>query len=126
MDITQVKCLFEKEFETLRNKFRVIDLSIIEAEKSQELHLCMPGVYVFWHSIRGVIKVGRHFTNTRKRAFEHLRDNTGGVMTALKSDEDTRLLLFNVKELKDKHWIAALEVYFEGHLSPEIKAGRIG
>ena len=126
MDITQVKYLFEKEFEALRNKFRIIDLSLVEAEISQELHLCMPGVYVFWHPVRGVIKVGRHFTNTRKRAFEHLRDNTGGVMAALKSNEGTRLILFNVKELKDKHWITAVEVFFEEHLSPEIKSGRLG
>jgi hypothetical protein len=28
----------------------------------------------------GGIKVGRHFMNSRKRALEHIRDNTGGVM----------------------------------------------
>jgi len=47
-------------------------------------------------------------------------------MTALKGDEGTRLLLFNVKESEDKHWIAALEVFFEEQLSPEVKSGRLG
>ena len=126
MDITEVKYLFEKEFWAHRNKFEVYDLPLAKAENSHEQHIWKPGVYVFWHPTRGVIKVGRHFTNSRKRAFEHLRDNTGGVMTALKGDEGTRLLLFNVKESEDKHWIAALEVFFEEQLSPEVKSGRLG
>jgi len=126
MNVTEVKNIFEKEFEALRNKFEIYDLPLAEAERSQELEICKPGVYVFWHPTRAVIKVGRHFTNSRKRAFEHLRDNTGGVMTALKNDKGARLLLFNVKESKDKHWIAALEVYFEEQLSPEVKSGRLG
>ncbi len=109
-----------------RNKFEIYDLSLAETENSQEQHIWKPGVYVFWHPVRGVIKVGRHFTNARKRAFEHLRDNTGGVMTTLKNDEGMRLLLFNVKKSEDKHWVAALEVYFEEQLSPEVKSGRLG
>ena len=126
MDITEVKYLFEKEFGVHRNKFEIYDLPLAEAENSREQHIWKPGVYVFWHPTRGVIKVGRHFTNSRKRAFEHLRDNTGGVMTALRDDQGTRLLLFNVKEAEDKHWVAALEVYFEEQLSPEVKSGRLG
>ncbi|MGB4000332.1 MAG: hypothetical protein WBM23_10590 [Desulfomonilia bacterium] len=126
MDITEVKYLFEKEFGVHRNKFEIYDLPLAEAENSREQHIWKPGVYVFWHPTRGVIKVGRHFTNSRKRAFEHLRDNTGGVMTALRDDQGTRLLLFNVKESEDKHWVAALEVYFEEQLSPEVKSGRLG
>ena len=47
-------------------------------------------------------------------------------MTALKGDEETRVLLFNLKESEDKHWVAALEVYFEEQLSPEVKSGRLG
>jgi len=126
MDIAEVKDLFGKEFSAHRNKFEIYDFPLAEAENSEEQHIWKPGVYVFWHPIRGVIKVGRHLTNSMKRAFEHIRDNTGEVMTALKGDEGTRLLLFNVKESKDKHWVAALEVYFEERLSPEIKSGRMG
>ncbi len=47
-------------------------------------------------------------------------------MTTLKNDEGMRLLLFNVKKSEDKHWVAALEVYFEEQLSPEVKSGRLG
>ncbi len=73
MDITEIINLFKKEFVAHRNKFEIYDLSLAETENSQEQHIWKPGVYVFWHPVRGVIKVGRHFTNARKRAFEHLR-----------------------------------------------------
>lgn len=126
MDITEIKNLFEKEFVALRNKFVIYDFSLADAENSKEQNISNPGVYVFWHPTRGVIKVGRHLENSRKRAFEHLRDNTGGVMTALRDDEGTRLLLFNVKKSEDKHWVAALEIYFEEQLSPEIRSRRLG
>lgn len=126
MDIAEVINLFEKEFWAHLKKFEKYDLPLTEAENSHEQHIWKPGVYVFWHPLRGVIKVGRSFANSRKRAFEHIRENTGGVMAALKNDEETRLLLFNVKELGDKHWIASLEVYFEEQLSPEIKSGKLG
>jgi hypothetical protein len=125
MDTIEMKRLFEMEFGKLRDKFEIYNLPLTEAEHSQALHICKPGVYVFWHP-RAVIKVGRHFANSRKRAFEHLQDNTGGKMGALRNDPDTRLLLFNVKEPKNKHWVAALEVFFEEQLSPEIKSGRLG
>lgn len=126
MDVTEIKSIFEKEFETLQSKFEIYCMPLKDAASSKELHIWKPGVYVFWHPTRGVIKVGRHFTNSRKRAFEHIKDNTGGVMADLKIDEGTRLLLFNVKESKDKHWVAALEVYFEEQLSPEVKSRRLG
>jgi len=126
MDTTEVKNLFEMEFGTLRYKFEIYDLPLVEAEHSQAPYIWKPGVYVFWHPARAVIKVGRHFINSRKRAFEHLQDNTGGTMAALRNDREARLLLFNVKEPRDKHWVAALEVFFEEQLSPEIESGRLG
>ncbi len=126
MDTTEIKNLFETEFQSVRSKFEIYNLPLEEAEHSQEPHIWKPGVYVFWHPARAVIKVGRHFTNSRKRAFEHLQDNTGGKMATLKNDKEVRLLLFNVKEPKDKHWVAALEVFFEERLSPEIESGRLG
>lgn len=126
IDAKAVTLSFEQEFAALRNKFEVYELLLAQAENSRALHVCNPGVYVFWHSNRGVIKVGRHFTNSRKRAFEHLRDNTGGTMAALKSSPDVTLFLFNVKDPRDKHWVAALEVFLEEHLSPEIRSNRLG
>lgn len=125
MDVTKIKKLFASEFGTIRDKFEIYDLPLTEAEHSQASHIWKPGVYVFWHP-RAVIKVGRNFTNSRKRAFEHLRDNTGGKMNQLRNDKEARLLLFNVKEPKDKHWVAALEVFLEEQLSPEIKSERLG
>jgi len=126
MDITEIKNLFTKEFGALQNLFKIFDMPLKEVEGIKDPLITMPGIYVFWHPVRSVIKVGRHFTNSKKRALEHLRDNTGGVMAELKNDERTRLLLFNMKEIKDKHWVAALEIYFEEHLSPEVKSNRLG
>lgn len=126
MNIIEIKNLFEAEFEPVRSKFEIYNLPLAEAEHSNELHIWKPGVYIFWHPIRGVIKVGRSLDNSRKRAFEHLRDNTGGKMDILKNDKEARLLLFNMKDTNDKHWAAALEVFFEERLSPEIKSERCG
>jgi len=126
MDITEIKNLFTKEFGALQNLFKIFDMPLAEVESIKDPLITMPGIYVFWHPARSVIKVGRHFTNSKKRALEHLRDNTGGVMAELRNDDRTRLLLFNVKDSKDKHWVAALEIYLEEHLSPEVKSGRLG
>jgi len=68
----------------------------------------------------------RSFDNARKRALQHISANTGGVISKLDSDPDARLILFSVKNPEDKFWIAALEVLFELHTSPEVKAGRLG
>ena len=126
MDTPEIKDIFEAEFQSVRSKFAIYDLPLSEAEHSQKPHIWKPGVYVFWHPDCAVVKVGRHLTNSRKRAFEHLRNNTGGKMAVLKDDKEARLLLFNVKESRDKHWVAALEVFFEERLSPEISSGRLG
>lgn len=126
MDRDQIKEMFIVEFAFLQDKFVIFDLNIEEARESNAEHIWKPGVYVFWHPKRGVIKIGRHLTNARKRAFEHLRDNTGGTMSKLLGDSETRLLLFTVKNDNDKHWPAALEIYFEERLKPEIKANRLG
>lgn len=125
MKTTEIKNLFKIEFEAVRDKFEIYDLSLEEAEDSQAPHIWKPGVYVFYNHDR-TIKVGRHLTNSRKRALEHLHHNTGGKMSDLRNDQESRLLLFNVKNTKDRHWVAALEIFFEENLSPEIKAERLG
>ncbi|ELR71720.1 hypothetical protein C900_02305 [Fulvivirga imtechensis AK7] len=40
--------------------------------------------------------------------------------------DDKSILLFNVKNKEDRHWLLALEAYFETRFNPLIKAGRIG
>jgi len=47
-------------------------------------------------------------------------------MSDLADDSSLRLLLFNVTEEKSKHWILALEAFFEWNIEPVIKAWRIG
>lgn len=118
--------LFQKEFISIADRFFVYDLPLDEATNLQAEHIWKPGVYVFWHPKRGVIKVGRHLTNSRKRALEHIRDDTGGAMKELDKDAETRLLLFNVMKPEEFHWVAALEIFFEVNLNPEISSGRLG
>jgi hypothetical protein len=118
--------VFKSEFNPILEKFIVIDISVSEASDSIAEHVWKPGVYVFWHPQRGVIRVGRSFDNSRKRALQHLPANTGGVMANLASDFEARLILFNVKKSEDYFWVAALEVYLEKKLKPEIPAGRQG
>ncbi|WP_092121165.1 hypothetical protein [Desulfonatronum thiosulfatophilum] len=126
MNVTEVRNVFEEEFKNLQHKFVIFDLTIPEAEISQDEYIWKPGVYIYWHTERGIIKVGRHFTNSRKRALEHIKHNTGGTMASLRDDSKSRLLLFNIKNLNDIHWVAALEVYLEKKIAPEIRSGRLG
>ena len=83
-------------------------------------------MYVWYHPEKEVLKVGRHLQNSRKRALEHIQANTGGVMNDYGEDSSTILLLFNVKSTDDIHWVAALEIYFENNIHPEVKAARLG
>ena len=128
INIAEIYRFFDDEFIQIKDKFVIYNLSLEEAEYSNEPHIWKSGVYVFWHPERKVIKVGRHLTNSRKRAFEHIKGNvnTGGTMAELKNQKETRLLLFNVIQPKDKHWVAALEIFFEEILNPQIKSGRLG
>jgi hypothetical protein len=126
MDTDKVVSIFQNEFLSIADKFIVFNMSISEAEKIEAVHVWKPGVYVFWNPTLNVIKVGRHLVNSRMRAFQHIKDNTGGTMAGLRNDLDARLILFNVKDPKDKHWVAAVEIFLEGVLDPKIKAGRLG
>ena len=118
--------LFYREFCFLKDYFKLFDLSINEAKTSNEEFIYNPGVYVYYHSQEGILRIGRDLKNSRKRALEHIRDDTGGIMKNLSKDENTRLMLFNVIDQKYIHWIAALEIYFELNLKPKIPAKRLG
>ena len=118
--------IFEKEFAIIKEKFSIIDVSVLDAGDSNIKNIWHPGVYVFLHPQRGVIRVGRSFDNARKRALQHISANTGGVMAGLVSDSEARLVLFSVINPEDYFWVAALEVYLENALSPEVPAGRQG
>ena len=114
-----------KEFGPIYEQFRVINLTLDEALVADEEFIWHPGAYVFWNSAE-VIKVGRHFTNARKRALEHIRVDTGGRMKALDADPNTNLLLLVVKNPDKLHWVAALEVFLETSLKPSIASKRLG
>lgn len=125
MNYEQLVNLFEKEFSWVKNEFNTINLTIGQAYDSKDLRVTQPGVYV-WLMRDEVLKVGRHLQNSRKRALEHIRDNTGKIMGRLKEDLSVSLVLFNVKNQEKIHWVVALEVYFEITLNPKIRSNRIG
>ena len=127
MNVEEINGLFEREFGPIKEKFHVLDpLSVEEARNSSADFVWHPGVYVWIHPEKGVIRVGRHLTNSRKRALEHIGANTGGIMAEIAQDPQTRIMLFNVIDPKQVHWVAALEIYFESQLNPLVKAGRHG
>lgn len=120
---------FKKEFYTIENKFILISLSIKEANESKDEIVAQPGVYIFWFEEK-IIKVGRHLTNSRKRALQHIRDNTRNDAFQMNSLDGCNtkcgLILINCINPKDKHWVAAIEIYLEDVLRPVIKSGRTG
>lgn len=126
MNFDQVIKRFNAEFYTVSDKFCFFNLSVGEARTSSKVGVWHPGVYVWAHEVDGILRVGRSLSNSRKRALEHIADNTGGDMTAYGDSHYTRLYLFNVVKVEDYHWAAALEIYFENCLSPKLKAGRQG
>ncbi len=120
---------FLQEFDCIKNKFNILPMTIIEAYESKDLNVAMPGVYVFWRN-KEIIKVGRHFVNSRKRAIQHVTDNTKNEvfqMASLKnSTADCGIILINCKDPKDSHWVAAIEIYMERELNSVIKSKRTG
>jgi len=121
----EIKDKFEKEFSWHKDKFVIFDLPLDKTSTEQTYGVAAPGVYVFWKADQA-IKVGRHLENSRKRALEHIRDDTGQQMKKLRDDKDAHLLLFNVKDKADIHWVAALEIFLEDKLKPLIKSKRTG
>lgn len=125
MEVEKIIETFHQEFGAIANKFWIHNLPLREASDSTAEHIWKPGVYVFWKPMT-VVKVGRHLTNARKRALEHIVANTGGSMAALADDPDARLVLFSLMNPDDKHWAAAVEIHLEIALAPEVQSGRLG
>jgi len=120
---------FKKEFYPIEDKFNLIRLTLEEAYESKDEIVAQPGVYIFWFEDK-IIKVGRHLTNSRKRALEHIRDNTRNDEYQMKSLDSCNincgLILINCINTKDTHWVAAIEIYLEDVLKPVIKSSRTG
>jgi hypothetical protein len=132
--VAEVRRKFEEEFSGLLDKFQLYDLACKEAEQSKEEGVTKPGVYVWWNSQYGLIKVGRSLKDSRKRAFEHFPSNTKGApkgesvyqMRDLSGDLTARLLLFNIKRHENSHWVLAAEDFLERELKPYIRSERRG
>lgn len=131
---------FTSEFGFLEDKFEIMDLlannspmdyKTIEFLKlpSQVNNIVWhPGVYIFIGN-NEVFRVGVSMRNSRNRVLEHLvtctSKNGFGIWDIEKYD-DRSILLFNVKNKSDRHWLLSLEAFFETNFQPKITAGRIG
>lgn len=134
--IDEVIEVFKSEFNPILNKFKIIrvlkgksfNIENIREAKDKANLIWHPGVYVFYGGGK-VWKVGRHLTNSRKRAIEHLVSNTHTQEYSIKNLENisgAELILFNVIDPKDSHWVAAVEIYLEKVLRPLIPSKRTG
>jgi len=130
-DIIEV---FKKEFEPIVDKFEIIKVlngkpfSRKNVLNANQKFIYYPGVYVFYGNNR-VWKVGRHLTNSRMRAIQHIDANTGNKDNRIKELEkiaDAEIILFNVKDTEDNHWVAAVEIFLERKLEPLIPSKRTG
>ena len=134
----QIISAFEEEFHFIKNKIEVMDLlkdngemdnDVIESLKlpSDDYNIVWhPGVYVFIGN-NSVYRVGVSMTNSRKRVMEHLeactKENDYCVWD-IDPFPDRSILLFNVKQKDDFHWLKALEVYLEKKFNPLIPSKR--
>jgi len=119
-----VVAAFNKEFASLAPLFNISERSLASSFNPGENTDC-PGVYVHWCAGE-VIRIGRSLSNARTRALEHIRDDTGKRMAALKQNSDAWLLLFTVQSPSHLHWVVALEVFLERALKPSIPSKRAG
>lgn len=128
MTFKEVEKQFRDEFGLISEKFVVIEEDLMNLSTSKKDYIYHPGVYVFFLEGK-IIKVGRHLTNSRKRALEHLVTNTSNEefeMKSLKENAKAKVLLLNLKEPEDNHWAASAEMFLEKKLNPVIKSKRQG
>ena len=119
-----IRSHFDREFSHVADKFETFDLKKPDWRNHELLAAARPGVYVWVDAAKdGVMKVGLSLVNARARALQHLRDDTGGQMAAMADNPEARLVLYTLGE-DDKHWAAALEIYFERELRPKIASLR--
>jgi len=131
---------FKKEFGFISDKFEFLDLlgngSPMDSETIEYLKLPSDAYNVVWHpgvyffiGNNSVYRVGVSMVNSRARVMQHLEACTSkngiGIWDIDKFD-DKSILLINVKDKKDRHWLLAIEAYFEQSLKPLIGADRIG
>lgn len=98
-------------------------------------HDIIPGVYVFFYN-NVIWKVGKHQKDALKRCKEHVRDNSGEhqnkmwEMKQIANIPDCECMIYQLKEMRDKHWLLALECFLESKAQLEkvllIRSARTG
>lgn len=136
----QVILAFKNEFHFIQDKFEILDLldnnsemdsKVIEVLKlpSNVYNIVWhPGVYLFLGN-NSVYRVGVSMNNSRGRVMEHLEACTsknGHSIWDINKHDDKSILVFNIKDKSNRHWLLAIEAYFEEKFKPLINAGRIG
>jgi hypothetical protein len=137
---TEIIKAFECEFGFIRNKFELMDLlenkSPMDNRAINDLKLPSvenniiwhPGVYMFIGN-KSLYRVGVSMHNSRHRVMQHLDEGTtkdGHCIWDIDKFKDKSILLINVKNREDRHWLLALEIFIETRFNPKIRAGRIG
>ncbi len=126
--------LVENEFGDKAKHFAAREFSMNALEGAEYERTKTGGVYVFVHEKFGVVKVGKSQSNASKRAREHVRDNTqtkSGVKPQIQmhdflSDPNCKLVVLNVDDSRNMHWVLALEHFLEHKLNPCIRSVRNG
>lgn len=135
----EVLVAFKKEFGDLKEKFEAIDLleqkegmdynyQFLEVDSERKNVISNPGVYMFLGNDH-VYRVGKSSRNCINRVKEHLDNWTsadGHCIWDIDKYGDKSILLLNVKDRSDAHWVLSLEAFFESKFKPLIKAKRVG
>ena len=123
---------FEQEFAFVKDKFELLDLLANESPMdygtieylklpSDNYNIVWhPGVYLFVGN-NSLYRVGVSMRNSRARVMEHLdacTKNDSHCVWDIDKFEDKSILLFNVKDKSDRHWLLALEAFFETKFNP--------
>ena len=134
----QVISAFKEEFPFLDNKVEIMDLlsnngkmdndriRFLKLPSDSNNIIWHPGVYVFIGN-NSVYRVGVSMTNSRARVMQHLEACTKAndyCIWDIDPFPDRSILLFNVKNTNDYHWLKALEVYLEKKFNPLIPSMR--
>ena len=121
---------FFNEFGFIKDKFEILDLLgngvPMDHETIKSLKLPSkdydivwhPGVYAFIGNDQ-LYRVGVSMINSRHRVMQHLIEETsknGYSIWDIEKFEDKSILLINVKEKKDRHWLLAIEAFFEVYI----------
>lgn len=126
-----INSIFNEEFGFLKSKFDCLAFSVTEIPKDNNPYRA--GVYIFYYD-KKIWKVGKSNDNTIKRAIEHFTVDTGHRigkgMKKFENDSAMNLVLFLIKDIKDLHWVIALECFFEMRFRNEsileIPSARLG